>query len=347
MEAGDTTTEAATMDLPSIDLNLLVALHSLLTERSVTKAGETIGLSQPATSAALGKLRRHFGDELLAREGQRFVLTPLATALLDQADTALRYVERTFAARPVFEPRSSDREFNLVMSDYALTVLGGPLLALLEERAPNVRMRIRPVDLAAVDDAAALLRTVDLMVLPRGFLHDLPSTDLYRDRWVCVTAVDNHAVGDIITQEDFSGLRWILTFNRPTQFTPADHHLQLAGVQRDVDVVIENFLALPFLLSGTRRVAILQERLARKLLASAGVRVVELSTDLPELVEAIWWQPSREFDPGHRWLHDLLVDAAATLQNPVPAVHLSPPSAHAAAGDTIPEVPTPRTEPDR
>jgi hypothetical protein len=69
MEAGDTTTEAATMDLPSIDLNLLVALHSLLTERSVTKAGETIGLSQPATSAALGKLRRHFGDELLAREG--------------------------------------------------------------------------------------------------------------------------------------------------------------------------------------------------------------------------------------------------------------------------------------
>ena len=90
------------MDLPSIDLNLLVALHALLTERNVTRAGESIGLSQPATSAALGRLRRHFGDELLTKDGQRFVLTPLATSLLDQSEIALRYLEHTFAARPVF-----------------------------------------------------------------------------------------------------------------------------------------------------------------------------------------------------------------------------------------------------
>jgi DNA-binding transcriptional LysR family regulator len=105
------------MELPSIDLNLLVALHALLRERNVTRAGEGIGLSQPAMSAALGRLRRHFGDDLLVRDGQRYVLTPLATSLLDQTEMALRYVESTFAARPVFNAGTSEREFTVVMSD--------------------------------------------------------------------------------------------------------------------------------------------------------------------------------------------------------------------------------------
>src|SRR6476646_5890964 len=202
------------MDLPSIDLNLLVSLHALLTERNVTRAGERVGLSQPAMSAALGKLRRHFGDELLTRDGPRFVLTPLATSLLDQSAMALRYVEHTFAARPVFDAESSTREFTLLMSDYALTIIGGPLLGLLEQRAPNVKLRIGPLDLAAVDDASSVLRTVDMMVLPRGYLQDLPSAELYRDRWVCVTANDNDSVGDVVTDQDLRTLRWILTFNR-------------------------------------------------------------------------------------------------------------------------------------
>ncbi len=304
------------MDLPSIDLNLLVALHALLTERNVTRAGESIGLSQPATSAALARLRRHFGDELLTKDGQHFVLTPLATSLLDQSEIALRYLEHTFAARPVFTAQSSTREFTMVMSDYALTLLGAPMLTLLEQRAPNVRLRIRPVDQPAVDDALATLRSVDLMVLPRGFLQGLPSLELFRDRWVCVAAHDNSSVGDTITVQDLGRLRWIVIMDRPTQYTPADHHLKMAGIERHIDVVIENFLAMPFLLAGSQRVGVLQERLARKLQASAGIRIIEIATELPELIEAIWWQPSRAADPGHRWLQSLLTDAASTVCTP-------------------------------
>ncbi len=295
----------------------MVALHALLTERNVTRAGERIGLSQPAMSAALGKLRRHFGDDLLTRDGARFVLTPLATSLLDQADMALRFVEHTFAARPVFDAQTSTREFSVVMSDYALTVLGGPLLGLLEQRAPNVKLRISPVDPAAVDEGSSALRAVDLMVLPRGYLRDLPSAELYRDSWVGVTATDNDNVGEVVGDHELQTLRWILTYNRPTQFTPPDHHLQLAGIERHVDVVIENFLALPFLLTGTKRIGVLQERLARKLCQAAGVRIVQFGADLPELVEALWWHPSRASDPGHRWLHSLVIDAAATLDSPL------------------------------
>jgi len=302
------------MDLPGIDLNLLVALHALLRERSVTRAGESIGLSQPATSAALARLRRHFGDELLTRDGQRYVLTPLAISLLDQAEVALRYVEYTFAARPVFDAMTSDREFTVIMSDYALTVLGGPLLCLLEQRAPNVRLRIQPTDRSAVDEAAATLRGADLMVLPRGYFTDLPSAELYRDRWVAVCAADNALIdAPTLTAERLASLHWIVSYDAPTQYTPADKHLRFAGVERQVDVVVQNFLALPFLLAGTNRVAILQQRLADKLRVAGGIRVLELPLAVPELIEAAWWHPSRSTEPGQRWLQQLLREAAASL----------------------------------
>jgi DNA-binding transcriptional LysR family regulator len=308
------------MDLPSIDLNLLVALHALLRERSVTRAGETIGLSQPATSAALARLRRHFGDELLTRDGQRYVLTPLATSLLDQAEVALRYVEHTFAARPVFDARSSDREFTVIMSDYALTVLGGPLLRLLEQEALNVRLRVQPTDRAAVDEASATLRAADLMVMPRGYFTDLPSVELYRDRWVAVCAADNDLVGTpTLTPEALRSLRWVVSFDAPTEYTPADKHLQIAGIERRVDVVVQNFLAVPFLLSGTKHVAILQQRLADTLRVSGGIRVLELPLAVPDLIEALWWHPSRNTDPGRRWLQQMLEKAAASLGELRPA----------------------------
>lgn len=304
------------MDLPSIDLNLLVALNALLRERNVTRAGESIGLSQPAMSASLGRLRRHFGDELLTRSGQRYVLTPLAASLVDQTDVALRYVGRTFAARPVFDAGTSDREFTILMSDYALTVLGQPLLQLLETRAPDVQLRIRPNDRVAVDEAHATLRASDFMVLPRGYLSDLRSADLFGDRWVCVVADDNPQVGDELTLADLAGLRWIMTYDAPTQYTPADKHLTLAGIDRRADVVIESFLAIPFLLAGTSRAAMLQQRAAEKLASSGRLRILELPSSPPDLVEALWWHPSREGDPGHRWLQLLFAEAAASLPAP-------------------------------
>lgn len=301
------------MDLPGIDLNLLVALRALLRERNVTRAGESIGLSQPAMSAALGRLRRHFGDDLLVRDGQRYELTPLALALLDQADVALQYVEQTFAARPSFNAANSDREFTVIMSDYAVTVFGGELLRLLERQAPNVRLRIRPLDRLAVDEATASLRTADLMVLPRGFLSELPSADLYRDSWVMVCADDNPLVGDRITVADLERLHWIVTYDAPTQYTPADKQLRITGVERHVDVIIDNFLALPSLLPGTARAAILQRRLAGRFARGLGLRMLDLPVPVPDLIEAIWWHPSRGADPAHRWLQQLFLEAGTLL----------------------------------
>jgi hypothetical protein len=123
------------VNLAGLDLNLLVALRALIEEQNVTRAGERVGLTQPAMSAALARLRRHFGDELMVRHGNRYELTPLGVALRHRTELAVVAVERVFAAQPDFDPTTSEREFTVLLSDYALMVLGPVVANLLEEEA--------------------------------------------------------------------------------------------------------------------------------------------------------------------------------------------------------------------
>src|SRR3954451_17866462 len=141
------------VNLASLDLNLLVSLDALLQQRSVTKAAAQMGLSQPALSASLARLRRHFGDELLTRAGNEYGLTPLAVQLRDMARVALTGVERVFTEQNDFEPMSSIREFSLLISDYGLAVLRYTLAALLAEEAPTARLRFIANSPSAVDRA--------------------------------------------------------------------------------------------------------------------------------------------------------------------------------------------------
>src|SRR4051794_28926516 len=122
-----------TVNIASLDLNLLVSLDALLQERSVTRAAAQLGLSQPALSASLARLRRHFGDDLLFRVGNEYRLTPLALQLKELTRIALSGVERVFSAQPDFHPASSTREFSLLVSDYVVVVLGDTIARLLTQ----------------------------------------------------------------------------------------------------------------------------------------------------------------------------------------------------------------------
>src|SRR6266699_4979020 len=123
--------------LANLDLNLLVSLDALLQERSVSRAAARLGLSQPSLSGSLARLRRHFGDELLSRVGNRYELTPFALELAEKAAIALASVTRVFVSESDFDPARAEREFAVMISDYAITVLGPPLTTLLLERAPD------------------------------------------------------------------------------------------------------------------------------------------------------------------------------------------------------------------
>ena len=297
----------------NLDLNLLLALDALLTERNVTRAAERLGLSQPTVSAALGRLRRHFGDELLHRIGNRYELTPLAQQLSARTTPALADVRRVFDATADFDPRTSEREFTIMISDYAATVFGDRLAMTLASVAPGVRLRFQQTDLTVVDHGLETLRNVDGLVLPHGFLTDIPSTDLFEDTWVCVVSKDNEAVGEELTMEDVARLPWLVTFNLPTAYTPAARQLRIIGVEPQVQMVVDNFLTVPFLVAGTSRVAVLQRRLANRLAETAGVRVLSCPWDVVPLKEAFWWHPALRRDPGHRWLRQVLRDVGGAV----------------------------------
>ena len=301
------------MNLANLDLNLVVALRALLRAKNVTHAGQEIGLSQPAMSAALGRLRRHFDDDLLVRVRNGYDLTPLGLVLLEHAESACEILERVFAAQPGFDPLTSEREFTLVTSDYALAVLGEELTRAVRAEAPHVRLRFNQISTAAVDDIDTTLRTVDGIFLPHGFVSGYPAVDLFTDRWMCLVAAENPL--RTLTMGDIAGLPWVDLYHRPTAYTPAARHLGLLGIEPRVEVIVESFQSVPFLVAGTDRVALIQERLARRFEGMARVRTLLPPFEPVPLTEAMWWHPIHARDAGHAWLRDLMARVGAEIES--------------------------------
>ena len=300
------------VNLASLDLNLLVTLDALLDQRSVSRAAEQVGLSQPAVSAQLARLRRHFGDDLLARFGNQYRLTPLAVQLRGRVRTAVSGVERVFAAEPDFDPAVSEREFSLVMSDYGVAVLGANLAAALAREAPHARLRFIANTPSAVDNAAQTLTGIDLLVMPHGFVDGLPHTDLYRDDWVCLVSADNTDVGAGLTVDQLHTMPWVVSYHGPTASTPAARQMRMLGIEPHVQVVTENFLTVPGLIASTGRVALMQRRLVDRVPPGL-VRALPCPFEVSPLVEAAWWHPMYEDDPEHTYLRDLLTRTAGEL----------------------------------
>ncbi|WP_326952888.1 LysR family transcriptional regulator [Amycolatopsis sp. NBC_01286] len=301
------------MNLATLDLNLLVTLDALLQQRSVTRAAEQVGLSQPAVSAQLGRLRRHFHDELLTRVGNTSRLTPLAVQLKERVRVALAGVDRVFTAAADFDPAATTREFSFVVSDYGAAVLGPALATLLDTAAPGAQLRMLANTPRLVDTAEQVLTGIDLLLLPHGFVHGLRHQDLYTDEWVCLVAADNPEVGDTLTAGQLETMPWVVTYHGPTASTPAARQMRMLGIEPRVQIVTESFLAIPGLVAGSGRVALLQRRLADRIPATLGVRALACPFEVSPLLEAMWWHPIHDDDPEHRYLRNLVATAATQI----------------------------------
>jgi len=299
------------VNLNSLDLNLVLALRALLEERSVTRAGQRIGLSQPAMSAALARLRRHFGDELMARDGGQYELTALGRALLDRTATACDLLERLFSSQAGFEPAREEHEFTILASDYAVTIFGTELARVIHAEAPGIRLRFRQAHENVTENTAALLSTADGLLMPHGVISGFPAVELFTDRWVFVVARDNPDVGDRLTLAHLAQLPWV-TYQR-TYDAPAVRQLAMIGIEPRVEVSADTFQALPFLVAGTRRVALVQSFLASRLTGVADVRVMEAPYAAVPLQEAMWWHPAHTYDAAHIWLRDTAARVGAAI----------------------------------
>jgi DNA-binding transcriptional LysR family regulator len=310
------------VNLASLDLNLVVALRALLEERNVTKAGRRIGLSQPATSAALARLRHHFDDDLLVRVGGHYELTTLGLALLGRTATACDLLERVFASQVDFDPAREEHEFTLVASDYAVAVFGAELARTIHAEAPGIRLRFKQASTEIIEDTATLLSSVDGLLMPHGIIRGFPAVDLYRDSWVYLVADDNPDVGEELTLDDLARLPWV-TYQR-TYDAPAARQIGMLGIEPRVEVSVDSFGLMPQLVAGTRRVALVQRRLAEQLGGLAPVRVMEPPYDAVPLQEALWWHPVHTHDAAHIWLRETAARVGEAVKDDRPAVSSSP-----------------------
>ncbi len=300
--------------LSRLDLNLLVALDALLTERSVTRAAERLHLSQPALSASLARLRNHFNDPILARRGNAYELTPLALRLSEHTTIALDAARRVFESQATWTPRESTREFSVYGSDYGFATIGAAVSRLAARSAPGVRFRFMLHNTPIVDDAANSLRSVDAMVIPHGYLTDLPYEDLWRDRWVVVADEANEAVAGGLSMQLLRESPWVFTYRSRSAFTSAGRQLQLLGLEPDVDVIVESFLALSHFIVGTNRLGLVQAALAPEVARFGGIRILETPFDATPTANALWWHPVHDRDPEHAWMRSLFLEAAREVQ---------------------------------
>ncbi len=311
------------MNLRNVDLNLLVALDALLTERSVSRAGRRIGLSQSAMSAALARLRLVFRDPLLVRSGRNLALTRCAEGLIIPMREILGRIDQTISERPQFNPRTDARSFSISASDYATVVLLVPFVRTLVVEAPNITVHILP----RFRDVAHVLKTdqADMVIEPRELFADprFPSQFLFSDRWLCAVDANNPYVrNDRLTMKQYLELpHLVYGIGIDRQLNLADQYVGRLGIRRRIDVTVESFLLVPFLLEGTPMVSLMLERAARRLAGITNVRTLKPPLKLPDIHEALHWHPRHTSDPGHRWFRERLRAVASELHphNSLPA----------------------------
>ncbi|GIX13443.1 MAG: transcriptional regulator [Paracoccaceae bacterium] len=300
------------MRFKRLDLNLLVALDHLMELRSVSAAAERMHMSQSAMSNALSRLRDYFGDPLLVQVGRRMELTPRAEAMRGAVRDILVRIEATIETEPQFDPRASDRAFNLLISDYTMTVLMPQLLALAHAGGSRVRFNF----LAQTDRPYVLLERgeADLLIAPDHLCSaDHPRTELFRDEYVCVVWSRGRLAGSPIDTDAYLGADHAVMVP-PNQARSAETELlSRLGIRRRVALTTFSFSALPLLVVGTDLVATVHGRIARQAARTLPVEIHPLPFDLPPLRQTLQWHAYRDRDPAIKWARQLLALAARRM----------------------------------
>lgn len=292
--------------LASVNLNLLVPLLALLEERSVTRAAERVGLSQPAMSHALTRMRRMLGDDLVVRQGTGVTLTPRALELLGPLRSALQQTARVVNF-PSFDPATDQRVITVAMTNSTAFVIGPRLMRQVAERAPHAVLRLRTI--AVPSEATFSDQGVDVVLMSEGHFSPYPRERLYDDRCVVVASAD--------TPPEASALDLLTT--QPHIVVDTERRvfpysvLEDKGIPYRVGQFSSDYLLVPFLVARAGGVALLRHRVAATMRTLADLRIEEFPFPLPGLGIDMVWNPRLSDQYFVEWLRTLLFDAARPL----------------------------------
>jgi LysR family transcriptional regulator, nod-box dependent transcriptional activator len=298
------------MRFKGLDLNLLVAFDALVELRSVSRTGERLGLSQPAVSAALARLREYFGDELLVVDGKRMHPTPFAETLIPHVRTCLNAADTVVATSATFDPSTAIRTFRIISSDYVLAAVLARVARRLATLAPRVRLEFVLPD--EVAEERFVRGELDLLIAPATFLVDShPSDLLYEESHVLVGWKDNPIfTGEITPEQVFAAGHVAVSMGPHREVTFGDRQMEQINPDRRIEAVVSSFTMIPWLVVGTQRLALMHRRLAVAMAESLPIAFAPLPFPFPSMPEMMQYHRTRSADEGLRWLIEEIRRAA-------------------------------------
>jgi DNA-binding transcriptional LysR family regulator len=298
------------MDIRAVDLNLLKAFDALVSEGAVTRAADRIGLSQPAMSHALSRLRSLFADDLFVRTPTRMEPTARARQIAPLVSAAIEQIEAALNLGAGFDPAKSEEIFTAGMAEYAEVALVGRLAVAFARHAAKATLRLTPLtgteaaerlDRGAIDVAVA-----HLGAMPARF----HSIVLLRDPFVLVARRGHPCATAPLSVEAYAALDHVLVSPRGDTTGAIDRVLAGLGLKRRIALLVATYLALPAALGASDLVATVPLRAARQIAAAAAVDIMPLAIDLSATVSMAWHRRAAS-EPAQAWFRSQLVDAAA------------------------------------
>lgn len=299
-----------------LDLNLLRYLRCLVEEASVSRAAHRMGVTQPAMSACLRRMRAAFGDPILVRSGRAMIPTPRSLEMALIAASLLDTVTRMQDAAGPFQPATAQRSFTLIGSDYVEFAFLPALCRRVQESAPGVALLQRPANPA---EAASWMQSgqVDLGI---GSLDAPPpalrTRTLLNDDLVCVLRAGHPALRGRLDAEAYAGLAHVVVAPGGIGYLgrPVDEALRSLGLARRVALTLPSYLAVPHVLAATDYVATVPRRIAQSYAQSLALHFMAPPLRLPAFRIAMFWHERVDKDAANRWLRRQIAEVAAELR---------------------------------
>ena len=295
------------MELARLDLNLLLVFHHLLREKRVSAVATALGMSQPAVSSALGRLRASLGDELFLRTQRGMEPTPYALQLAEPVAMALDGLQQALNVRASFDPATSRRCFTLAMTDVGEMYFLPVLMAVFAREAPAVTLQVVSVTQSSLkDDMASGRIDLALGLLPQlqaGFYQQA----LFRQAYVCLMR-QGHSLASKkrLSLSALADVEHVRVLAAGTGHGRVDAALERQGLQRRYRLTVAHYSALGDVLGHSDLLAIVPERFAQRVLGPFGLCTRPLPKELEGSAIHQFWHGRLHRDPGHQWLRQLV-----------------------------------------
>lgn len=295
------------------DLNLLPVFVVLMEERNVTRAAERLGMTQPALSNTLNRLRDVMRDPLFVRERYGMKPTELAEEIAPAIAEALAKLDEVMLGQQDFDPATAERLFTIAPNDYVEFVLVPAIVERLSQVAPGIRLRLTPFGSDVAE--TGIMSGTTAMVL--GRLTDPPDNlvvqHMMDDGLACVLRADHPEIGDSLSREQYEGLKHVNMLPPGRLRAGLFQSLERQGLKREVAVSVTHFLSIPELVAVTDYCTTLPTLICRRIALDPRLKVLAPPVDLGTFPVQMAWHVRHRNDPAHRWLRGLIGDVAKEI----------------------------------